>query len=138
MPQPIGKDDLAALGRQVITGIMPNGERGNGRINRGAIVAAFLGATLLLTAGALVENIIRPRTDIGGMMCQDEQSGGICYTRVTPPSAGKNERYGRTGRSRSARTDHPYRSCRSDLHSLCSTVALRWSCRLYRHNNKGD
>ena len=89
VPQPIGKDDLAALGRQVITGIMLNGGRANGRINRGVIVAAFLGATLLLTAGALVENIIRPRADIGGMMCQDEQGGRICYTWVTPPSAGK-------------------------------------------------
>jgi hypothetical protein len=64
VPQPIGKDDLGALGRRVITGVMLNGGRANVRINRGVIVAAFLGATLLLTAGALVENIIRPRTDI--------------------------------------------------------------------------
>jgi len=89
VPQPIGKDDLTALGRRVITGVMLNGGRANVRINRGVIVAAFLGATLLLTAGALVENIIRPRADIGGMMCQDEQGGRICYTWVTPPSAGK-------------------------------------------------
>jgi len=59
------------------------------RLQRGVIAAAVVMAVALIAVGWFIADWWRPRTDIAGMTCRDQDGGRVCTVWVTPPSPAK-------------------------------------------------
>ncbi|PPQ36469.1 hypothetical protein [Rhodopila globiformis] len=59
------------------------------RLQRAAVAGAVVTAVALIAVGWLMADWWRPRTDIAGMACRDQDGGRVCSVWVTPPSSRK-------------------------------------------------
>jgi len=86
---PIGKADLNELARRAVQQVDFNLSVRALRLQRAVIMGAGVAAVALIAIGWFIADWYRPRTDIAGMTCRDQDGGRVCAIWVTPPSPEK-------------------------------------------------
>jgi len=86
---PIGKADLRELVRRAVQQMDLSLSVRALRLQRAVIAGAVVAAVALIAVGWFIADWWRPRSDIAGMTCRDQDGGRVCTVWVTPPSPAK-------------------------------------------------